>query len=127
MQMCQAKNRDGNLFVSFSPAVSDKAAKAMREVVRRWQLHHRGDLALETIARWTRPKLLGWVQYYGQFHRSALLDALRTLDEFIVRWAQRKYRRLRGHTKRAWDWLRGVQSRQPHLFAHWHKGTQVGR
>ena len=123
----QSMNRAGRLFVSFSPAVSDKAAKAMRETVRHWKLHHRGDLALEKIARWTRPMLIGWVQYYGRFHRSAVLRALRTLDSFIVRWAQRKYKRLRGHTKRAWDWLRGVQSRQPNLFAHWHKESLVGR
>jgi RNA-directed DNA polymerase len=123
----QSMNRSGRLFVSFSPAISDKAAKAMRETVRRWKLHHRGDLILEKIARWTRPMLLGWVQYYGRFHRSALRAALRTLDSFIVRWAQRKYQRLRGHTKRAWDWLRGVQSRQPNLFAHWLKESQVGR
>ena len=99
----KSMNRAGGLFVSFSPAVSDKATKAMRGTVRRWKLHHRGDLALEKIARWTRPMLLGWVQYYWRFHRSALLRALRTLDSFIVRWAQRKYKRLGGHTKRAWD------------------------
>jgi group II intron reverse transcriptase/maturase len=123
----QSMNRAGRLFVSFSPAISDKAAKAMRNVVRRWKLHHRGDLALEKIALWTRPMLLGWVQYYGRFHRSALRGALRTLDSFIVRWAQRKYKRFRGHNKRAWDWLRGVQSRQPNLFAHWLKESLVGR
>jgi hypothetical protein len=123
----QSMNRAGRLFVSFSPAVSDKAAKAMRKAVRRWKLHHRGDLALEKIAKWTRPMLLGWVQYYGRFHRSALRGALRTVDSFIVRWAQRKYTRLRGHSKRAWDWLRGVQSRQPNLFAHWLKESLVGR
>ena len=120
-------SRTGRLFVSFSPAISDKAAKTMRETVRRWKLHHRGDLALEKIAQWTRPVLLGWVNYYGRFHRSALRGALRTLDSFIVRWAQRKYQRLRGHTKRAWDWLRGIQSRQPNLFAHWPKESPVGR
>ena len=120
-------NRTGNLFVSFSPAVSDKAAKAMREVVRRWKLHHRSDLDLGDIARWTRPMLLGWVRYYGRFHRSALRSALRTLDQFIVRWAQRKYKRLRGHTKRAWDWLRRLQARQPNLFAHWRTESPVGR
>jgi group II intron reverse transcriptase/maturase len=114
----QSMNRTGNLFVSFSPAVSGKAAKAMREVVRRWKLHHRSDLDLGDIARWTRPMLLGWVRYYGRFHRSALRSALRTLDQFIVRWAQRKYKRLKGHTKRAWDWLRRLQARQPNLFAH---------
>jgi RNA-directed DNA polymerase len=123
----KSMNRAGRLFVSFSPAISDKVAKAMRETVRRWKLHHRGDLALEKIARWTRPMLIGWVQYYGRFHRSAFLRALRTLNSFIVRWAQRKYKRLRGHTKRAWDWLRGVQSRQPNLFAHWLRESPVGR
>ena len=123
----QSMNRTGRLFVSFSPAISDKAAKAIRETVRRWKLHHRGDLALEKIAQWARPVLLGWVRYYGRFHRSALRGALRTLDSFIVRWAQRKYKRLRGHTKRAWDWLRGVKSRQPDLFAHWLIGAPVGR
>ncbi|MGB5083185.1 MAG: group II intron reverse transcriptase/maturase [Methylocystis silviterrae] len=123
----QSMNRAGRLFVSFSPAISDKAAKAMRETVRRWKLHHRTDLALEKIAQWTRPMVLGWVHYYGRFHRSALRRALRTLDSFIERWAQRKYKRLRGHTKRAWDWLRGVQSRQPDLFAHWSRESQVGR
>jgi group II intron reverse transcriptase/maturase len=123
----QSMNRTGNLFVSFSPAVSDKAAKAMREVMRRWKLHHRSDLDLGDIARWTRPMLLGWIQYYGRFHRSALRSALRTLDQFIVRWAQRKYKRLKGHTKRAWDWLRGLQARQPTLFAHWLMESKVGR
>jgi hypothetical protein len=123
----QSMNRTGNLFVSFSPAVSDKAAKAMRNVVRRWKLHHRSDLDLGDIARWTRPMLLGWVRYYGRFHRSALRSALRTLDQFIVRWAQRKYKRLKGHTKRAWDWLRRLQARQPNLFAHWLTESQVGR
>ena len=34
-----------------------KAAKAMRQTMRRWQLHQRNDLGLEEIARWTRPML----------------------------------------------------------------------
>jgi hypothetical protein len=122
----QSMNRAGKLFVSFSPAISDKAAKAMREVVRGWRLHHRNDLALGNIAQWARPILVGWVNYYGRFHRSALRGALRTVDSFIVRWAQRKYKRLRGRAKRAWGWLRGVKSRQPDLFAHWFSGSPVG-
>ena len=75
-----AMNRAGKLFVSFSPAVSDKAAKTMREDVRRWKLHHRNDLDLEKIAQWARPILVGWVNYYGRFHRSALRRALRTVE-----------------------------------------------
>jgi hypothetical protein len=122
-----AMNRNGKLFVSFAPAVSDKAAANLRQRVRRWRLHRRNDLALVDLAQWTRPVLAGWVRYYGRFHPSALCRALRTLDPFLVRWAQRKYRRLRGRYMRAWDWLRRVQTRQPRLFAHWISEATVGR
>ena len=45
----------GKLFVSFAPAVSGKAAKAMRQQMRRWQLHHRNDLALTDVVKRFRP------------------------------------------------------------------------
>jgi group II intron reverse transcriptase/maturase len=122
-----SRNRRGKLFVSFAPAVSEKAAKAMRHRIRHWRLHHRSDLALDDIAKWVQPVLAGWVRYYGRFHPSALRRALSTLDDFLVRWAKRKYLRLRGHHGRAWRWLRRVQIRQPHLFAHWTTGWAVRR
>jgi RNA-directed DNA polymerase len=116
----RAKNRRGELFVSFAPAVSDKAAKAMRQLMRRWRLHHRGDLALEDLVRWVQSVVRGWIQYYGRFYPSALQRALRTLDQFLVRWAQRKYKRLKGRQGQAWAWLTRLQARQPNLFPHWH-------
>lgn len=123
----KAMNRYGELFVSFAPAVSDKAAKSMRLRIRRWRLHRRSDLELEDLARWSRPMLAGWVRYYGHFQPSVLRCALRTLDKFLVRWAQRKYKRLRGHYLRAWEWLRHLKVRQPDLFAHWVPEVTVGR
>jgi group II intron reverse transcriptase/maturase len=122
-----SKNATGKVFVSFAPAVSEKAAKAIRQRMRRWQLHQRNDLALGEIARWTHPMLRGWLGYYGRFHVSALRRALRTLDDFLVRWAQRKYKRLRAHKGRAWQWLWRVRARQPDLFAHWALASPVGR
>jgi group II intron reverse transcriptase/maturase len=123
----QSINRAGRLFVSFAPAVSDQAAKAMRHRMRRWKLHLRNDLALGELARWTRPILRGWVRYYGCFYPSALHRALRTMDRFLVRWARRKYKRFRGHAMRAWDWLNRLRARQPTLFAHWGLASPVGR
>lgn len=120
-------NRAGELFTSFAPAVSDKAAKAMRQRIRRWRLHHHNHLALEEVAHWAEPVLRGWVRYYGRFYPSALREALRTLDGFLVRWAQRKYKRLRGRCGPAWEWLRRVKAKQPTLFAHWHPESAVGR
>jgi RNA-directed DNA polymerase len=123
----RSKNRAGRLFVSFAPAVSSKAAKAMRQRVRGWRVHRRTDLALDELAQWIQPVVRGWVQYYARFYPSALRTALRTLDSFLVRWAQRKYKRLRGHTKRAWGWLMSIRARQPRLFAHWVPLSAVGR
>jgi hypothetical protein len=119
-------NRAGKVFVSFAPAVSNDAAKSMRQKMRRWKLHHRSDLALEEIAKWTRPMLLGWVRYYGHFRPSALRVALRTLDQYLVRWARRKYKKLRTHTKRVWAWLRRIKTRHPGLFPHWSAAGTVG-
>ena len=121
-----AKNRTGKRFVSFIPAVSKTAGRRMRQSVRRWRLHFRSDLDLEDIAKWVRPVLSGWVRYYGRFYPSKLRDELRTIDAFIVRWASRKYKRFRGHTKATWEWLSSLRRRNPTLFAHWTLGATAG-
>jgi RNA-directed DNA polymerase len=35
----RSKNRKGKYFINFSPAVSDKAVKSIREEIRSWNLH----------------------------------------------------------------------------------------
>jgi group II intron reverse transcriptase/maturase len=114
-----AKNARGESFVGFLPAVSNQAAKAMRQRMRRWRLQHRSHRDLEDLARLINPVTAGWINYYGSFYRSALYPVLRHLDRALARWAMRKIKRLRGRLGRAMQWLRGVRSRQPELFAHW--------
>ena len=114
-----AKNRREQVFVSFSPAVSNKAAKAMRQKLRRSDTLHRHDLSLNELAQRTRPILRGWVQYYGRFHPTVLKTALRVVDDALVRWAQQKYKRFQRSKVRAWEWLKRIKFRQPTLFAHW--------
>ena len=121
-----AVGRHRKRFVSFIPAVGDKAAKRMRLEVRRWRIHLRSDLELEEIAKWARPTLTGWVRYYGRFYPSKLREELRTIDAFIVRWVSRKYKRFRGHTLAAWEWLRSLRRRNSTLFAHWALGSTAG-
>jgi RNA-directed DNA polymerase len=98
----------------------------MRLEVRRWRMHLRTDLELDEIAKWTRPFLSGWVRYYGRFYPSKLREGLRTIDAFIVRWVSRKYKRFRGRTLAAWDWLRSLKRRNPAMFAHWTLGPAAG-
>jgi hypothetical protein len=90
-----------------------------RRELRRWHLHTRSDKSLEDLSRMFNPVLRGWVNYYSRFYKSALYPTVQHLDRLLVRWAMRKYKRLRGHQRRAAHWLRRIARGQPNLFAHW--------
>ncbi|MGH3411267.1 MAG: group II intron reverse transcriptase/maturase [Streptosporangiaceae bacterium] len=114
-----ARNRSGKLFVSFSPAVSDDAAKAIRQRIKGWRLHRWSGETLADIALAINPSVRGWINYYGCFYRSELIWSLGCIDEYLVRWAMRKYKRLRRRPQRARRFLADVARRQPGLFVHW--------
>ena len=118
------KNRKRNsLFVSFTPAVSAKALKSMRQTTRRLNYRNRTELSLRDISRLFDPVLRGWVAYYGRFYPSGMYPVFRHIDKTPVAWAMRKYRRLKGHETRASLFLETVAEKQPHLFVHWQNGT----
>src|SRR5262245_26381538 len=69
------------------------------------------------------PILRGWVQYYGQYYKSALYPTFLVLDRILVKWAMRKYKKLKGHQRRATHWLGRIARREPRLFVHWQMGV----
>ncbi len=115
----KALTGDGNsMFASFLPAVSKDALKRMNEEVRSWRIHLRTATDLEDLAAWINPIIRGWMTYYGRFYRTALSSLLRRINTYLVRWARRKYKRLRTY-KKARRWWDGLTARQPRMFAHW--------
>jgi RNA-directed DNA polymerase len=122
----RSKNRFGQFFVNFSPAVSDQAVKAMRAEIRSWNLPQRSDKAIEDLSRMFNPVIRGWLQYYGRFYRSALYPPMRQLDRALAWWAYWKYKKLRGHLRRATHWIARLARRDSGLFAHWRLGGQRG-
>ena len=119
-----AKNRHGKHFVSFLPAVSTDAKNAMRAEIRSWRLHRRSYTTLDGLARMVNSIVQGWINYYGRFYRSELLHFLRRFNNYLVRWATRKYKRLRRRPRRAMAWLAEIAQRSPQLFAHWRVGAR---
>jgi RNA-directed DNA polymerase len=115
----RAKSRKGKLFVGFMPAISNKAKKSICDAMRQWKMHRQTDKSLDELARVVNPVLRGWINYYGSFYKSALYRVFQQLNNILVRWASRKYKRLRRNNHRARQWLQGVFHRQPKLFAHW--------
>ncbi len=114
----RAKGRRG-LFVSFSPAISNKAKKAIGKKLRNLHLNRRSGSNLSSIAGGINPCRRGWIQYFGTIYRSELYSLADRIDEHLVRWAMQKFKRLRRRPTKAWAWLDAVRQHQPNLFAHW--------
>lgn len=113
-----ARDRKGVMFTSFLPAVSRAAVKRIGRQVRSWRLHLRTTLTLDDLARAINPVVRGWMNYYGRFYRSELYPLLQRINAYLLRWAGKKYRRLRAF-KRAYDWWWALIGRDATLFAHW--------
>jgi len=114
----KARYPDGKAFTSFLPAVSPEALKAMGQQVREWRIHRRTRLELNEFADWINPIVSGWMTYYGRFYRSQLYPLLRRINTYLMRWARKKYKRLRSY-KRFRTWWTGLVQRAPGLFKHW--------
>ena len=117
--------------MSFSPAMSAKARKAVGQKIRAWHLNRRSGTDLSGLAEDINPQVRGWINYYGAFYRSELYSLARRIDQHLLRWAMHKFKRLRGRQARARTWLDNVRQHQPRLFAHWHlvaptRGRPVG-
>src|SRR5467141_3670522 len=51
----RSKNRKGKHFINFSPAISDKAVRAIRAEIRSWSLPKRSDKSIEDLSRMFNP------------------------------------------------------------------------
>ena len=119
-----SKNRFGKHFLNFTPAVSSAAKTRMRREMRSWRVNCRSDKTLTDLALMFNRQLQGWINYFGRFYKSMLYPVFRHFNELLVRWAMRKYKRLRRRPRRARRFLADVARRQPGLFAHWRFGVR---
>ncbi|WP_199537336.1 group II intron reverse transcriptase/maturase [Spongiactinospora gelatinilytica] len=119
----QARNKQGRSFTAFLPAMSRDKLTAKGREVRRWQLHRRVNDTLADLAEAINPIVRGWMNYWGHFYRSQMYVLLRRINTYLMRWARKKYRRLRS-SKRIQAWWERLVQQAPGLFAHWRWTTE---
>lgn len=118
----KAVDKYGRLYGNFSPGVSREALTGMRQTVRGWHLQLLCDKELRDLSKMFGPVLRGWSNYYGRFYPTAMKPLWRHVNDYLVRWMQRKYKRLARGVTRAARALGRVAERMPLAFVHWEKG-----
>ncbi|UQZ86463.1 Group II intron-encoded protein LtrA [Paenibacillus konkukensis] len=101
----RSKNRHGKFFINFTPAVSNKACKAMRQTIRGWRMHLKPDITIHDLSRMFNASIRGWLNYYGHFYKSQLYPVFRHMNQALIQWARRKYKKLARHKIRAIRWM----------------------
>ena len=115
-------SRDNSLFGGFNPAVSPSAMKTMRATIRDLNLRRQTQLSLQDIAQRLNPLLRGWIAYYGRYASSALYPLLRYVNQTLVAWAMRKFKRFKRHKVQASEFLLRLATECADLFVHWQIG-----
>jgi RNA-directed DNA polymerase len=112
------RRKDGEMFLSFLPAISRDALKKISGAVRSWRLHRWINSTFAHIAKQINPIVAGWMQYYGAFYRSGLYPLLGRINAYLVRWIRNKYRRFKA-VKKARRAYKAAVGAYPALFRHW--------
>lgn len=113
------KDRTGRCQLNFLSCVSKKSAKNFRDKIKAIELHKMTGRKIEMIAGLMNPMVRGWLNYFSAYCKSAVKYTMDCLNRRIVKWAMCKYKRFRGHRKRAEMWLKTLAKREPNMFAHW--------
>jgi RNA-directed DNA polymerase len=115
----KALGRGGRPFACFLPAASSESVDVHQP--------NRSALGASSSQRQVpagpgrnvQPVHRGWINYYSHFYKTQLRPTLKRIDLYVIRWARRKFERLRRKTKGARDWFDRLRRANPTLFAHW--------
>ena len=110
-----------HFFVGFTPAVSENAKTAMKQVVRKWKLQLKANMSLKDIANTINKIVQGWINYYTHYYKSEFYEVLRYINSCLIKWVKRTYKK-RNTRSRAEHWLGRIAKRYKNLFAHWRFG-----
>ena len=93
--------------------------KAMYATIRDLNIRRSTQDTLADIARKLNPLLRGWIAYYGRYTPSALYALYRYVNQTLLAWVQRKFKRFKKHKVRAASFLEKLMRTNPELFVHW--------
>lgn len=115
------KCKNGNFMNNFVPAVSRKSKQSFRDKVKEVRLNHAYG-TIRDLAENLNPIIIGWSNYFSKFFKSEVRKTLGYVNESLVKWVMRRYKRIKGSKYNAWKYLSKIAKKYPNLFYHWTKG-----
>lgn len=110
------------LFLGFDCAISISSKKRIADKLGELKVYRMTVESIVGIAHRLNPMIRGWIRYYGKFRISMLHKVFKLLNNRLVRWARKRYKRCKNSIKRAYRWSARIQVQFPTLFYHWQMG-----
>lgn len=107
------------LFLGFDCAISISSRKRISDKLGELKVEKLSFKSIVGVAQYLNPMIRGWINYYGKFRISKLQKVFRLLNNRLVRWGRKRYKRYKTSLKRGFQWLKRVQEQFPNLFYHW--------
>lgn len=114
--------RTSGFFLGFDCAISMSSCKRIADKLGELKIEKMTFKSIVGIAHKLNPMIRGWIQYYGKYRISSLHKVFRLLNQRLVRWARKRYKRYKTSLIRAYKWLARVQEQYSYLFYHWQLG-----
>lgn len=114
----KSKKRKG-LFLGFDCAISISSRKRIADKLEELKVERLSFKSIVGVAQYLNPMIRGWVNYYGRFRGYELTRVFRLLQNRLVRWARKRYKRYKTNLRKAFKWLKRVREQYPYLFYHW--------
>ena len=114
--------KNKGLFLGFDCAISISSRKKIADKLEDLEVEKMSFKSVVGIAQHLNPMIRGWINYYGKFRISTLHKVFRLLNQRLVRWARKRYKRYKTSIKKGYKWLKRVQEQYRTLFYHWQFG-----
>ena len=116
-----SKKRRG-LFLGFDCGISISSRKRIADKLGELKVHRMTSNSIVGIAKILNPMIREWINYYGKFRKSMLHSVFKLLNNRLVIWARKRYKRYKTSIKGAYRWFSRVKEQFPNLFYHWKMG-----
>ncbi len=117
----KSRKRSG-LFLGFDCGIGISSRKRIADKLGELKVHRMTSNSIVGIAKILNPMIRGWINYYAKFRKSMLHGVFKLLNNRLVKWARKRYKRYKASIKRAYKWFFRIQEQFPNLFYHWKMG-----